>query len=90
MGRTTLITVVGLALLAAVVIYASVGLSAHKCEVCVAFEGREACRTVEAASLEEARAGATTNACALVASGVTDSMRCQRMGPVRIACDQTR
>lgn len=90
MGRTTVITLVVLTLLAALVVYSSVGLNAYHCEVCVVFEGRQACRTVEAASREEARATATTNACALVAAGVTDSMRCQRVGPVRVTCDQIR
>lgn len=72
--------------MAAVVVYSSLGLSAHRCEVCLRFEGRQACRTVEAATEEEARNGATTNVCALLTSGVTKSMQCQRATPERVSC----
>ena len=87
MGRTTIVTVAGLLVVLAMVLYASIGITRHRCEVCVAFDGREMCRTVESASEEEARMGATTNACALVASGVTETIRCQHAPPVRAACE---
>jgi hypothetical protein len=79
-----------LALVAAVVVYSSVGLGAHRCEVCIEFGGRQACRTVEAATQDEARMGATTNACAVLSSGVTNSLRCQRTLPIRMACETAR
>jgi hypothetical protein len=84
------VTLVGLLLLAAVVLYSSVGITTHRCEVCVDFDGRRACRTVEGGSEEEAMAGATINACALVASGVTETVRCQGMPPTRATCDAIR
>jgi len=89
-GRTTIVTLLGLLALAGVVVYSSLGLTTHRCEVCVRFDGRQECRTVEGASEDEAMAGATTNACALVASGVTDTMRCQRTPPARSTCDALR
>jgi hypothetical protein len=89
MSRSTAITIVGLTVIAGMVAYASLDIVRHRCEVCIAFDGREMCRTVESASEEEAQMGATTNACALLASGVTDSMRCQRTLPTRTACEQT-
>jgi hypothetical protein len=85
-ARTTLVTLAGLLIVVALVIYASVGMTLHRCEVCVAFEGRHVCRTVESATEDDARMGATTNACALVASGVTETVRCQQTPPVRAAC----
>ncbi len=82
-------TLVGLLVVLALVIYASVGMTRHRCEVCVAFAGREVCRSVESASEEDARMGATTNACAFVAAGVTETVRCQQAPPVRSACEPT-
>ena len=69
------VTLVGIG---AVVILSSLNVGNVRCEVCVSFRGREACRSVEAATEEEARRGARDNACALVSSGVTDTLACQR------------
>jgi hypothetical protein len=89
-GRTTIVTVLVLLVFAGIVVYSSLGLTTHRCEVCVSFDGRQACRTVEGGSEDEAMAGATTNACALVSSGVTDTMRCQRTPPARSTCETLR
>ena len=62
----------------AFVVLSSLRVADVRCEVCVSFRGRDACRSVEAATEHEARDGAHTNACALLASGVTDSLACQR------------
>lgn len=50
------------------------------------FEGSAVCRTVKAASETEALRGAIDNACALLASGVTDTMRCTRTEPSKASC----
>jgi hypothetical protein len=89
-GRTTTVTVLALLVLAGIIVYASLGLTTHRCEVCVTFDGRQACRTVEGGSEDEAMTGATTNACALVASGVAETMRCQRTPPARARCEAVR
>lgn len=78
MKWTSWLAAVVLVGIAAVVVVSSLRVADVRCEVCVNFRGREACRSVEAATEEEARAGAQTNACALLASGVTDSLACQR------------
>ena len=75
-----------LAGIAAVVVVSSLRVADVRCEVCVSFDGREACRSVEAASEEEARAGAHTNACALLASGVTDTLACERTPDTSVRC----
>jgi hypothetical protein len=62
----------------AVVVVSSLRVANVRCEVCMSFGGREACRSVEAATEAEARSGAHTNACALLASGVTDTLACER------------
>ena len=60
------------------VIYTTMSASASKyrCEVCVEFQGRTQCRTAAAATETQARRTAQENACALISSGVTDSMQC--------------
>jgi hypothetical protein len=50
------------------------------------FRGRQACRAVDGDSEELAREAARTNACALISSGVTDSMACGRSTPLRESC----
>ena len=70
----------------AVVVLSSLQVAGVRCEVCVTFRGREACRSVDASSEEEARAGAHGNACAQLASGETDALACQRAPETRVRC----
>jgi hypothetical protein len=83
---TSWISLLGLAAIAAVVVTTSLDVGTVRCEVCIAFHGRESCRAVDGATEEEARQAAVTNACALLASGVTDSMACERTTPTRESC----
>jgi hypothetical protein len=71
---------------AAFVVWRSLQVAGYQCTLCMSFGGRDACRTVEAATMMEARSGAINNACALLASGVTDSMACERGQPIREDC----
>jgi hypothetical protein len=87
--KSTLATVVVLAPVVAVVVYSSFTVSEYECEVCITFEGRDACRVVKAAEEREALRGAIDNACAQLASGVTDSMRCTRTEPRKAGCRRT-
>lgn len=80
MSAAVLIPVIGF------VVYSSFQVSDYECEVCIRFEGREACRTVTAQSEGEGLRSAIDNACALLASGVTDTMRCSRTDPAKAAC----
>jgi hypothetical protein len=70
----------------AFVIWRSFQVAGYQCTVCMTFAGREACRTVEAATTPEARTSAINNACALLASGVTDSIACEHSQPIREDC----
>jgi hypothetical protein len=54
----------------------SAGASRYRCEVCMEFQGRRACRTASASTEMQARRTAQDNACAEISSGVTDSMQC--------------
>lgn len=53
-------------------------------EVCMEYQGRQACRTASSDTKEGAQRTATENACALIASGMTDTMTCQRQIPLKV------
>ncbi len=78
MKWTSWLAAVVLVGIVAIVVGSSLQVAGVRCEVCVSFRGRQACRAVDAATEAEARRGAHTNACALLASGVTDSLACER------------
>jgi hypothetical protein len=85
----TRIGIIGTLLLAGVVAYVvfqSMHLEASSCEVCMEYNGNRQCRTVGGATIDEARSGAITNACAFLSSGVTDSMACGRTKPISEKC----
>jgi hypothetical protein len=69
-----------------VVVYSSFQVSDYECEVCMAFGGQEVCGTVTGKTEEEGLRGAIDNACALLAGGVTDTLRCTRTRPTRASC----
>lgn len=80
---------VGLGILAAIVFigvlaYLTVDSKRHRAEVCVAFGGRSSCRTASGATREQAIRTATDNACALVASGMTDTIACGQAPPTSV------
>lgn len=68
------------------ILYASRGLSQYTCEVCVEFNGRSKCRTAAGSTRQEAQRAATENACAFLASGMTESIRCAATPPTSVRC----
>jgi hypothetical protein len=80
------VSVIGLGAIVAVVVATSLDVGTVRCEVCMSFAGRQACRSVDAATEDEATQGAVNNACALLASGVTDTMACERATPTKTSC----
>ena len=75
-----------LLLFMALVVYRSMRVSGYRCSVCINFRGQEVCRTVDGPSEREAHQAATNNACAFLASGVTDSLACERTEPRKLEC----
>ena len=69
---------------AGILVYSSLGLGEVKVEVCIEFKGRTGCGTAAAPTEEEALRTAADNACALIASGMTDSIACSRTEPKSI------
>ena len=86
MKWTSWVSLIGLGAIIGVVVWSSLDIGAVRCEVCITFEGRQACRAVDGASADEARQSAINNTCALLASGVTQTMACERTTPTRMEC----
>ena len=68
----------------AVIIYSTLNLAKYRVEVCVTFNGRSDCRIASADTEEHALRSATSNACGLLASGVTDSLACEHGTPTSV------
>jgi len=84
--RNTLVTLAVLLPVAGYVVYSSFQVSDFECEVCITFGGRDVCRTVAGKTQEDSLRGAITNACALLAGGVTETLRCERTVPRKSEC----
>ena len=70
--------------LIALIAYSTIGLSEHRVEVCMEFEGRTNCSTTSASSKDLALRTGIQTACATIASGVTQTMGCQNTNPSKI------
>ncbi len=82
--RNVLFGVVAVVLFIGLLVYLTIGQKQVRAEVCVVFEGRRNCRTAAGPTQEQAVRTATDNACATIASGMTESMTCGRMPPTSV------
>ena len=82
--KVVLLGVAFAALILGIVIYSTLGNARYRCEVCVAYQGRSACRVAGASTQEQAQRTAQENACAQIASGVTDSIACGSTTPTSV------
>jgi hypothetical protein len=64
--------------------YSTLKLGGTRVEVCMAFHGQQSCRTASGKDREQAARTAIQNACGEIASGVTDSLACERSEPVKV------
>lgn len=81
-----LLTAAGVILFFAALWYGVRAEQQVECEVCIAFKGWRECRTGRGGSEEEAVRGATTSACAVMGSGVTDAFACDATPPESLTC----
>lgn len=66
------------------IVYSTMNMARYRVEVCMQFNGRQNCKTTAGQTEEYALRTAKANACADIASGVTDSMACERSEPVSV------
>jgi hypothetical protein len=85
-GKAGLIGLLALFALMTWIVWRSFQIGGVRCEVCIDYGGRSQCRTVDGTSRDEALSAATTNACAFLSNGVTDSMACARTRPTKSEC----
>jgi hypothetical protein len=83
MKKTGLWIAIGVVVFIAIVVYSTLG-GKSRVEVCMEFNGRTSCRTVIGETPERAKTTAIQNACALISSGVGDSIACQNRPPVSV------
>ena len=88
MGKTTRATLVFMVVFIGVVVYLSTRIANHECRVCVTFGGRTICRTAASGTKEAAIQSAVTSACSGLASGMTDSIRCENTPPDSVQCSE--
>lgn len=84
MRKAAIIGIVFLAVVIAVMIYSTSTLAAHRVEVCMEFKGMTSCRTAAGSTQEFTLRTATSNACATISSGVTDSIACEQSTPKKV------
>lgn len=65
----------------ALIAYSTLTGKRYRAEVCVAYQGRSACKTVTGKSETSVLRGGISNACADIASGVTQTMGCEQSQP---------
>lgn len=65
----------------AFIVYSTVGRGKYRVHVCMAYNGGSSCKTASASSETAALRTATEGACADIASGVTDTVKCQNAIP---------
>jgi len=82
--KTIILGIAFIAVVLAVLVYTTIGNNRYRCEVCMVYGGRQACRTAAASTEEHAERTARENACAEIASGVTDSMACENRQPASV------
>ena len=81
MKKTVWLAVAFVVVVIGFVVFSSFQGERVSCRVCIVFRGQRDCRTASAANRMEAQRTATTNACAQLASGVTDSGQCENTAP---------
>jgi len=64
--------------------YNTMSYSQYRVEVCMEFQGRKDCRTALGQTEQVALRAATDLACALIASGMTDSIACSNTKPLSV------
>jgi hypothetical protein len=79
---------VGLAVLITVLVLGSLGTVKAECELCVEYHGQTVCRRGSGADRDEAIQAAKKAACALLATGMAESVNCQNAPTTNTLCTQ--
>jgi hypothetical protein len=86
MSKTTLLALIFGLVVFGVLLYSTLQLGQWSCEVCMTYNGMDRCATAAAPAEPEARRSATDTACAVLASGMTESIQCTNTPPKSVKC----
>ena len=86
MKRGTIITILVVVAFGALLLFNTLEAQKIECEVCVEFNGSRNCATASHETAEEARRSAQTTACGTIASGMNESIACDRVIPRSSQC----
>lgn len=75
-----------IAVFVAYLVYGSLSVVQTECELCVTFRGRTECRRGSGATEVGARQAAVKAACAVMASGMSESIACSNTMPTNVSC----
>jgi hypothetical protein len=89
-SKTVAIGIVFVVVVLGFLVYSSMHIAKYRVEVCVAFRGVNQCRTASADTQDHALRSAQSNACALLVSGVTDTMQCEHENPTSVKWLETK
>ena len=78
--------IVFVAVTLAAIFYLTMHLEQYECEVCMEFEGRKKCLTVQGESEQQAMQTAKDNACSFITNGRAESLRCSQTPPATTQC----
>ena len=82
--KPVLVGVIIFLALMGLIAYSTMSTAKARVEACVEFKGNTVCRTTAGETREEALHTAVSNACAVMVSGVTDSLACEHTPPSKV------
>ena len=74
------------AIVLAAIFYETMHLEVYECEVCMEFEGRKKCLTVQGEDEATAMQTAKDNACSFITNGRAEGFRCSQTPPASTQC----
>jgi hypothetical protein len=86
MKRSTLITFVVVAAIAALFFYMSTARANQECSVCMEFQGRTNCATAAGSTDAEATETAHRTACGPLVRGMNETIACDNRAAVSVQC----
>jgi len=90
MSKTVTIGILFVIVVLVFLVYSSMHIAKYRVEVCIAFRGANQCQTASADTQDHALRSAQSVACALLVSGVTETMQCERLTPVSVKWLETK
>ena len=84
MKKTVWLGILFGALVLGYLVYSSFSPKAYRCRICMSYNGGTNCGTASADKRDVALREATTNACALIASGIIENGQCESSQPVSL------